>query len=311
MKSMRHKALPVRFDNRSERGGLLRPKNRKDEKNDENQSKRVPVRLSHHPAAPGAGDLRFGRLGADLLQRLRRGGGRRGRIAAGSTVTASNGQQIPSSILYTDAAGGGTNYLPLRTISELLGIEVGYDAATKTAYIGQQPESIASGGRRWQKEIDGKKVTYFCEEEGHTYAEPLTYRLTWPTASEGWGLTEISHDKRNYTTSWEYRGPEGTLTLQCANPSTAGFARQMNSADAIENCQTITVDGHSTEYYQDGDFGLLVWENPEGILFYLSGRDVPGDMLREAAESIERCTEETDVYALGWVPQAIRSWTAV
>ena len=226
-----------------------------------------------------------------------------GRIAAGSTVTASNGQQIPSSILYTDAGGGGTNYLPLRTISELLGIEVGYDPATKTAYIGQQPESIASGGRRWQKEIDGKKVTYFCEEEGHTYAEPLTYRLTWPTASEGWGLTEISHDKRNYTTSWEYRGPEGTLTLQCANPSTAGFARQMNSADAIENCQTITVDGYSAEYYQDGDFGLLVWENPEGILFYLSGRDVPGDMLREAAESIERCTEETDVYALGWVPQ--------
>ena len=91
-----------------------------------------------------------------------------GRIAAGSTVTASNGQQIPSSILYTDTAGGGTNYLPLRTISELLGVEVGYDAATKTAYIGRQPESIASGGRRWQKEIDGKKVTYFCEEEGHT-----------------------------------------------------------------------------------------------------------------------------------------------
>lgn len=31
---------------------------------------------------------------------------------SGSTITAPNGQQVPSSILYTDAAGGKTNYLP-------------------------------------------------------------------------------------------------------------------------------------------------------------------------------------------------------
>ena len=165
------------------------------------------------------------------------------KVAAGNTVTATSGQQIPSSILYTDAAGGGTNYLPLRTISELLGVEVGYDAATRTAYIGDQPERSASGEKRWQKEVDGKTITYFCEEEGHTYAEPPTDHLTWPTAAGGWSLAEISHDMRNYTASWEYRGAEGTITLKCANPSTAGFSRQMNSADAIENCQTVTVDG--------------------------------------------------------------------
>lgn len=52
-------------------------------------------------------------------------------ITAGTTITAANGQQVPSSILYTDAAGGKTNYLPIRTISELLGVEIGYDSATK------------------------------------------------------------------------------------------------------------------------------------------------------------------------------------
>ena len=49
------------------------------------------------------------------------------KLAAGTTITAANGQQVPSSILYTDAAGGKTNYLPIRAISELLGVEIGYD----------------------------------------------------------------------------------------------------------------------------------------------------------------------------------------
>ena len=43
------------------------------------------------------------------------------KIAAGSDITAPNGQRVPGSILYVDEAGGKTNYLPIRTISELLG----------------------------------------------------------------------------------------------------------------------------------------------------------------------------------------------
>ena len=222
-------------------------------------------------------------------------------ITAGSAITASNGQQIPSSILYTDAAGGGTNYLPLRTISQLLGVEVGYDATTKTAYIGQWPETAATAGKRWKKEVDGRTVTYFCEEEGHIYTTPLTYRPTWQ--ADGWGLDEMSHDVRNYTTSWQYSGPEGTVTMQCAYPSTAGFGRQMNSTEAIENCQTVTVQGYRADYYQDGNFHLLVWENPEGILFYLSGKNVTRDLLIDAAESVEPCTATVGTYSLGWLPQ--------
>nr|WP_325216969.1 DUF4367 domain-containing protein [uncultured Oscillibacter sp.] len=51
---------------------------------------------------------------------------------------AANAQKIPGSILYTDAAGGKTNYLPIRTISELLGVEIGYDSAAKTVLLGKQ-----------------------------------------------------------------------------------------------------------------------------------------------------------------------------
>ena len=65
------------------------------------------------------------------------------KITAGQDITAANGQKVPGSILYTDAAGGKTNYLPIRTISELLGTEIGYDSATKTVLLGQQPAKPA------------------------------------------------------------------------------------------------------------------------------------------------------------------------
>ncbi|MFR6095116.1 MAG: hypothetical protein ACLUIW_06985 [Dysosmobacter welbionis] len=60
------------------------------------------------------------------------------KIAAGSDITAPNGQRVPGSILYVDEAGGKTNYLPIRTISELLGVEVGYDSATRTVLLGSR-----------------------------------------------------------------------------------------------------------------------------------------------------------------------------
>ena len=66
------------------------------------------------------------------------------KIAAGQDITAANGQKIPGSILYTDEAGGKTNYLPIRTISELLGVEIGYDSASKTVLLGKQPTKPAT-----------------------------------------------------------------------------------------------------------------------------------------------------------------------
>ena len=67
------------------------------------------------------------------------------KITAGQDITAANGQKVPGSILYTDEAGGKTNYLPIRTISELLGTEIGYDSATKTVLLGEQPAQPAAG----------------------------------------------------------------------------------------------------------------------------------------------------------------------
>lgn len=66
------------------------------------------------------------------------------KITAGADIAAANGQKVPGSILFTDAAGGKTNYLPIRAVSELLGVEIGYDSATKTVLLGKQSAAPAS-----------------------------------------------------------------------------------------------------------------------------------------------------------------------
>ena len=65
------------------------------------------------------------------------------KITAGQDITAANGQKVPGTILYTDGAGGKTNYLPIRSVSELLGVEIGYDSATQTILLGGQPAKPA------------------------------------------------------------------------------------------------------------------------------------------------------------------------
>lgn len=224
------------------------------------------------------------------------------KIAAGTTIAAANGQQVPGSILYVDGAGGKTNYLPIRAISDLLGEEIGYDPATQTVHLGKQPPTtqVAFGGR-WQKEINGRDLTYFCEEEGHTYSAPPTFRPTWE--KDGWALTKIKHDTRNYQSDWTYRGAEGEFTLSCANPSSAGIGRQMNSASVIENGQRLIIQGNAAEYYQDGKASVLAWENADGVFFFLHGTNTAQKLLTEVAESVRPCGEQVANRPLKWLPK--------
>ena len=76
--------------------------------------------------------------------------------AAGENYTLANGQSVPASITYTDEKGGGTTYLPVRRVSELMGIEVGWDGAVtitgdvKTAT--SEPTTPPTDYSDWSKE---------------------------------------------------------------------------------------------------------------------------------------------------------------
>ena len=83
------------------------------------------------------------------------------KIAAGADITVANGQKVPSSILYTDEKGGKTNYLPIRAISELLGVEIKYDSATKTVRLEKQPTAVDAGALgQWSRSFEANMVGY-------------------------------------------------------------------------------------------------------------------------------------------------------
>lgn len=198
-----------------------------------------------------------------------------------------NGKEV-SVFLYN-----GTTYAPVRAICEAMGLDVTFDTATRTV-------KLSTGENRWQKEVDGRKVNYTCGEENHSYGTPPMFSPIWN--EDGWGLVNISHDTRNYTSNWEYRRNDGKISLKCAYPSTAGFSMQMNSETAAENCQTLMIRGNAADYYQDGKTGLLVWEDRDGVLFYMLGTDTSKEMMVEIAESVAPCTAIAENYSLEWKP---------
>ena len=224
------------------------------------------------------------------------------KIAAGSDITAPNGQQVPGSILYVDEAGGKTNYLPIRTISELLGVEVGYDSASRTVLLGEQTvPSAASAGSYWHKETDEDGITYASEDTGTDYTGAPGYALT--NLPEGWGLESIrSHGGTNY---WN---GSSMISFSCAYPDGGGFGWSPGSGEIP--CRTVTVNGHDAALYtyssEYGDSCLLVWEDEAGVLFWFTGSDVDPDTLVEIASSVEPTSETAPACEADWLPAGYR-----
>lgn len=227
------------------------------------------------------------------------------KITAGSDITAPNGQQVPGSILYVDEAGGKTNYLPIRTISELLGVEVGYDSASRTVLLGEQtvPSAAAAAetGTYWHKEGDEDGITYASEDTGTDYTGAPGYALT--NLPEGWGLESIrSHGGTNY---WN---GSSMISFSCAYPDGGGFGWSPGSGEIP--CRTVTVNGHDAELYtyssEYGDSCLLVWEDEAGVLFWFTGSDVDPDTLVEIASSVAPVSQNVDDYEADWLPAGYR-----
>lgn len=86
------------------------------------------------PVSAAGGQLLYDRIGVSLFGEER--------YAAGDAFTGENGQALPASITYVDAAGGMTNYLPLRLIAELLNVRIEWDGEHNAVAL----EAPATGG---------------------------------------------------------------------------------------------------------------------------------------------------------------------
>lgn len=224
------------------------------------------------------------------------------KIAAGESITAANGQQIPGSILYTDSAGGKTNYLPVRAISELLGVEVGYDAATKTVLLkGRPAERTAS---RWTMTLEEGHLTFQSEADGAKHDGPPAYRPTWQ--ARGWGLSELRGRSGG---SRVYLSGEARITFHCSYPgSSYGYGMFTDPEEAVKTRRQLTVQGCAADLYEEGEERLLVWENGDGILFCLAGRNADDETLIQMAESVRLWDRETPACTPAWLPEGCREF---
>lgn len=145
------------------------------------------------------------------------------KITAREDITAANGQKVPGTILYTDAAGGKTNYLPIRSVSELLGVEIQYDSATKTILLGKQPGAspaaagTASAGVPQNAKLGDKALilsrggTLLPDDDPKSYRGPEKVfidknggrRAEWKVGNED-ALEEIQKKQLKYLVNGDY-----------------------------------------------------------------------------------------------------------
>lgn len=220
------------------------------------------------------------------------------KITAGTTITADNGQQVPSSILYTDEAGGKTNYLPVRAISELLGVEIGYDSATKTVLLGEQ-----NSANHWQRTMEGAHFAYASQRPADPYTVPPVWRPVW--LPEGWALSEVSGGTARGSCC--YRGETGTVTIKCAYPDGGSFGASLRREESVRDARQVTIQGYPADLYTEGEKAYLVWENKDGILFWFSANGICQEDLIKMAESMQPDATELPAYRLSWIPAGY-SW---
>lgn len=78
-------------------------------------------------ASENGGPIAFDQVGVRIFGEQK--------TTAGERYTAPNGQEVPMSITYTDAAGGKTNYLSIRQIAELFDTKIDWNAEANSVDI--------------------------------------------------------------------------------------------------------------------------------------------------------------------------------
>ena len=97
-------------------------------------------------------------------------------LSKGEYLELASGEKVPSSILYVDQAGGGTTYLPMRYLAELLGMSVTWDQATGTADLKNrqtvvEPDQLMEElAEKWL--VDGD---YPKNDKGETYGPEILF----------------------------------------------------------------------------------------------------------------------------------------
>ena len=151
---------------------------------------------------------------------------------------------------------------------------------------------------------------YVCPDCGHlelfTSQRPETpyttspdWGLTW--LPEGWALTETTGGATR--SGYSFSGPEGRVRFLCAYPDKGSIGSSVRYEETIANCRQVTIQGYPADLYvEEGGWTYLVWEGPDGILFWFSGTGISEETLTKMAEGVQPGVKEFPDYQLSWVP---------
>ena len=231
------------------------------------------------------------------------------KYTAGSTITAPNGQQVPSSILYTDAAGGKTNYLPIRAVTELLNTDIGYDFASKTVLLGEQPQASGTVAKtsagKWTREMDHIEMYYHGDGPEIVEGDLPVCPPAW--LPEGYTFSYSSDpllgQHGNAATRTEYRkDTQSFFLITCTRPTSGSFDLAVK-ADPTEVLQEVTVQGYRADLYLGSGFNTVVWEDENGMLFIVESLHVDRETLLRVAENLTVSASQGTGYQLTAVPE--------
>ena len=155
----------------------------------------------------------------------------------------------------------------------------------------------------WLREISGNKITYFSSEDNSLTADRTSWRPTW--LPEGWVVTDIySRSSRSW---WGYKDSNGSgasLTCACFAPSSAESMTTIIDADDMDKAHTtVRIQAYTADLYEGENDILLVWEDQDGYLFWMSGWMIDQATIEQIANSMTYYQEEGIDYEVNWLPK--------
>ncbi len=242
------------------------------------------VSLTGTAFAAATGQVSFNQIGIRLFGESK--------VTAGESYKAANGQEVPSVITYTDAAGGKTNYLSVRQVSDLLDAEVSWNAENNSVDI------ATYNGAYVEPHVDiirveaGEEITspYPYQAElgvrhgAFTEIDPSTVDTSGEPASTLLKDTRITADRTGFPAlSYSFHPMAGKyVVFQVTNNGTEAQAVTVERVKTVSNNrtepfttvtlapgQTVTrafsISSDSTRLERTLEFGVDPIDRPNGI----------------------------------------------
>lgn len=155
----------------------------------------------------------------------------------------------------------------------------------------------------WLREISGNKITYFSSEDNSLTADRTSWRPTW--LPEGWVVTDIySRSSRSWWGFKDSNGSGASLTCACFAPSSADSMTTTIDTDDMDKAHTtVRIQEYTADLYEGENDILLVWEDQDGYLFWMSGWMIDQATIEQIANSMTYYQKDGTDYEVNWLPE--------